>query len=255
MSRHEVSSTSLIDRAKEHGTKFVAGTLIAIGAIGLAGCANNAEAKPGPETTISAAPSESATPSPTPTETAPSKADLEAKIEALEIPAGLEPQQLGEAFIDLKNKWWNAGTEDPEALNKGLGDSLAKGMSLDEFVADVAKNNTAIYAPAMFGPDWESNPEARTAVDNMVKANESVLSNFMGTAYSHSGAIGYKAWSELTQASADASTTGSRILQVNWINKDNNKEATGGETLTSPGGSVIVDWKVSDGKEFVNYIH
>ena len=68
MSRHE-ASPNLIDRAKEHGKKFIAaGTLITIGALGLAGCASNAEAKPGPSVSSSAEASPSATPeAPSPT--------------------------------------------------------------------------------------------------------------------------------------------------------------------------------------------
>lgn len=249
MSRHE-ASPKLIDRAKEQGIKLLAGTVITLGAVGLAGCSNNAEAKPGPDVTISteapsATPSESATPSPT--ETAPGEADLEAKIEALEIPAGLEPQQLAEAFIEIKNKWWNAGTEDPQAL-KDRRDN--EGTSWAKLAPIIAQENKAIYAPALFGADWESNPEAVTAVERMVEANESVLSNFMATAYRGSGAVGYKAWSELTETSANASTTGSRILRVDYSNHDNGSENTVGTGAISPGGSVIVDWKVVDDKEY-----
>ena len=249
MSRHE-ASPNLIDRAKEHGTKLLAGTLIAIGAVGLAGCSNNAEAKPGPDVTIStdapsATPSESATPSPT--ETAPSEADLEAKIKALEIPAGLEPQQLGEAYIGIINKWWNAGTENPQELKDRIMNSSD---SLKDLASVIAKENEEIYAPALFGPGWEDNPEAVTAVERMVEANGSVLYNFMATAYRGSGAVGYKAWSELTETSANASTTGSRILRVDYSNHDNGSENTVGTGAISPGGSVIVDWKVVDGKEY-----
>lgn len=182
-----------------------------------------------------------------PTSTVPSQADLEAKIEALEIPAGLEPQQLAEAFIEIKNKWWNAGTEDPQVL-KDRRDN--EGTSWAKLAPIIAQENKAIYAPALFGADWESNPEAVTAVERMVEANESVLSNFMATAYRGSGAVGYKAWSELTETSANASTTGSRILRVDYSNHDNGSENTVGTGAISPGGSVIVDWKVVDDKEY-----
>ena len=74
MSRHE-ASPNLIDRAKEHGKKFIAaGTLITIGALGLAGCASNAEAKPSPSvTTSSEAPSPTSSPSSTASETSTPK--------------------------------------------------------------------------------------------------------------------------------------------------------------------------------------
>lgn len=77
MSRHEASSTSFIDRAKEHGTKFVAGTLIAIGAVGLAGCASNAEAQPSPTQSASAEASPSATPSKAPETPSPSATEVD----------------------------------------------------------------------------------------------------------------------------------------------------------------------------------
>ena len=75
MSRHEASPSRFIDRAKERGTKLIAaGTLITIGALGLAGCASNAEAKPSPSvTTSSEAPSPTSSPSSTASETSTPK--------------------------------------------------------------------------------------------------------------------------------------------------------------------------------------
>jgi len=188
---------------------------------------------------------------PAPSDPTPSKTPLGAQIEALEIPAGLEPQQLGEAYIELTNKWWNAGTEDPQAL-KGRRDK--EGTSWAKLAPVIAQENKVIYAPALFGADWESNPEAVTAVERMVKANESTLSNFMATAFRSSGAIGYKAWSELTGTSVYGVTVGERLLQLSWKDEDNNKESTGGEKLVPDGGSVVINWKTVSDKEYATSV-
>ncbi|MBT9607751.1 hypothetical protein [Microbacterium sp.] len=115
----------------------------------------------------------------------------------------------------------------------------------------IANENGTVYALAMFGPDWASNPEAKNAVDRMVEANQSVLYDLMATAYRGSGAVGCKAWSELTETSANASATGSRILRVNYSNHDNGNENAVGAGAVSSGGSVIVDWKVVGVREYV----
>lgn len=148
---------------------------------------------------------------------------------------------------DLHKQSLLAGTEDPQAL-KDRRDN--EGTSWAKVAPVIAQEDKAIYAPALLSADWESNPEAVTAVEVMVEANESVLSNFMATAYRGSGAVGYKAWPELTETSANASTTGSRILRVDYSNHDNVSESTVGAGAISPGGSVIVDWKVVDDKEY-----
>jgi hypothetical protein len=87
---------NFIDRAKEKGTKILAGTLIALGAIGLAGCANDAEAKPSPSASETVQPSEQptteapTTSSPeTPDPSEPAWFDL-ARLERPELPAELQ---------------------------------------------------------------------------------------------------------------------------------------------------------------------
>lgn len=186
-----------------------------------------------------------------PSDPTPSNIPLSAQIKALEIPAGLASQQLGEAYIDLTNKWLNAGTEDRAALKDRV---VNYSGSLEDLAKAIAQENKPIYAPALFGADWESNPEAVTAVDRMVKANEQVVLNFMSTAYRSSGAVGYKAWSELTEASAYGVTTDERILQLSWKDEDNNKEATGGDKLVPDGGSVVINWKTVGDKEYATSV-
>ena len=87
--------------------------LAAIGAlstIALTGGASNVDAKPGPgETSVTAEPTETAEPTPTPVETGPSATEIEARIQELQMPAGLSDEELAEAYIDRYIQWLNAG--------------------------------------------------------------------------------------------------------------------------------------------------
>jgi hypothetical protein len=88
MSRHEAPSSRFIDRAKERGTKLIAaGTLITIGALGLAGCASNAEAKPSPSVTVS---SEAPSAAPTSSSEQPTTSPSPSAGEMSTNPSGLK---------------------------------------------------------------------------------------------------------------------------------------------------------------------
>ena len=76
MSRHEAPS-KFMDRMKDSKSGLSVGSIILAGTLALSGCANNAEAKPGPSVSSSAEASPSATPTTTPEAPSPTASEVD----------------------------------------------------------------------------------------------------------------------------------------------------------------------------------
>ena len=139
----------------------------AIVAAALTGCAG-ANAKPSPTATLktSASPEASATPE-------------ALTVQSIEIPASLTPEQMGEALIDRLSSWELAGATDSNrklyiAEGQSTGDADAKSR-------EIANTNGAIYAEALFGTDWISDPKLATFVPNKEAGNAQAISKWFKT--------------------------------------------------------------------------
>lgn len=80
----------------------------------------------------------------------------ELTVEQLEIPTGLEVEQVGQTIIERLDSWQNAGTNDP-AVRQALRDArLTEGKTTGEFVTAKAEAYGAIFAAALYVDGWEA---------------------------------------------------------------------------------------------------
>ncbi len=74
-------------------------------------------------------------------------------VQSVEIPAGLSPVDTGKAFISRLSDWNMAGAT-PE--NR---DAWYAAGGTDAYALQIAAKNGAIYAEALFGKNWQSDPK------------------------------------------------------------------------------------------------
>ncbi len=86
--------------------------------------------------------------------TAPATSQAKAvTVQSVQIPTGLTPDQIGEAFIGRISDWDMAGAT-PE--NR---DAWYAAGGTDAYALQIAAKNGAIYAEALFGKNWQSDPK------------------------------------------------------------------------------------------------
>ncbi len=226
--------------------KIAAALAMGVGVAALAGCAPS-EAKP--DVTQSQAPSPEVTETaPTSEETSTPEVSIEEQIEALKIPTGLSNEDLAQAYIDLSNEWWTAGADDQ--LRE---DSLEANLSWDDFLPQVAAENAQIYAPALYGPDWQTNPAIQEVLSNKISANQNMLANFTYTAWSDDpeNKEAYDSWMEVAKVTEVTKSDSTRTLVITYSNHNNaEKNAVDDGTLV-PSEAVELVFTEVDGSEVV----
>lgn len=194
--------------------------VIAIGSItlALAGCTPNSdvEAKPTKSVTES-----SATPNEAEETQAPEgEENLEQLIGEHKIPAGLSDEEVSIAYIEATNEWRTSGSE--EML---LREAVEADMTLDEYLPIYAKENTAIFAPALFGDDYESNPDVALLVGVLEDMNWKFLLNHLRTNPEGNdnpeNIETYEVASDFSEVRKLNGTDTSRTLEITLSNTDN----------------------------------
>lgn len=229
--------------------------LAAIGAlssIALTGCASqNVSAEPGPSVSVSASEASTSTPS----ETAPSRAEIEAKIEKLEIPAGLDTVSLGGAIIDRLNQWANDGS------NQALYDrfmAAPSGTSIEDVSAEIAAGNREAYAVALFGEGYQGHPSVATYVNQSEGVNRDTVAAYGGTEWNDqaTNSEGYRSWRELLAPYAQliSEDGGVRKYVFDYDFHDNADKNIVDEGTLPKGGKLFVTVEAIDGHDIITDI-
>lgn len=103
-------------------------------------------------------------------------------VEQLEIPAGLETEQVGQLIIDRFDDWRNAGTNDVNVYTEWQ--DLPLDASTGDFVTAKAEEYGTIYADALYIDGWQNNHE--DLIDNYkfgLKVNANTLEINLKTSY------------------------------------------------------------------------
>lgn len=234
--------------------RIAAGLAIGVGVAALTGCAPGAESEPKPTQTQSV---EAETPpveaTPAPEQSTSPEVSLEEQIEALKIPAGLSNEELAEAYIDISNKWWVAGAE--EGLSK---DRVEANLTWDEFIPQIAVENTALYAPALYGPDWATNPNIQDVLMAKIDANVNLLTNYTATAWNTENPENkeaYTSWMDVEKVTLVTEDENSRTLVITYNNYDNAEQNAVTDGALMKSGAVEIVFTEVDGKEVVTSSH
>lgn len=99
----------------------------------------------------------------------------ELTAEQLEIPAGLETEQLGQLIIDRFDSWQNAGTNDPAIYSEWRAAGV-NNVSTGDFVTAKAEEFAAVYRPALYVEgyvydDFDVEVNANTLELNLLTSN------------------------------------------------------------------------------------
>lgn len=214
----------------------IAGAAIAAGAIMGIGALNEKPKKDDHASSASAAPSKTPEASTPPTPEA-------LTVQSLEIPAGLTPEELGTTLIDRLSSWDMAGAT-AENRDGYLKAGAATGDSFG-YATQLAQQNGAIYAEALFGPDWQSVPTLATYVPNKEKANAGLIELWFATSagISRLDPEPFKS-SDTVDSVTVVSQSGGAITERIATTAHNNSSANRADTL-APGTAAL------DGEKFV----
>ena len=164
---------NIIRRLAIAGISTLAGAAVVVGTVMAVESNNhNGPIKDQPVATGEATPGNSEKPSPSAT---PETDPTEQLIASHEIKAGQAPEALSQNVLSELSAWEVAGsdtiTQDLLAEVKKTGDGSDEAVSafLDKYTAKQA----AIFGPALFGPDYASNPD----VKNIIAINKATLHN------------------------------------------------------------------------------
>lgn len=232
---------------------LAAGAAFGVGAV-------NEALKPKPVATAPADPSEAPSANPTPeSSSSANQAENESKnaekIKSLEIKAGLTPNLLGTSIIDVLNKWSNEGC-DGTAKKKLIDDAPAT-ESMEDTAKRVATENSAPYAIALFGENYEENNGVKGYVNQSIASNADVLAAYGSTAYNaeHPGEP-YKYWTTLSGDVTDlgiGDVSGSKRIAIAYDNHDNSDKNIVTSNMPK-GGLLTVDYIEIDGHVVVTKI-
>lgn len=108
-------------------------------------------------------------------------------IPAVEVPTlsvaeyESQPAELIRAFVEKDLQAWanaSANAETVQAINA----RLAQGEDLASVCADIAHDNTAAFAPALFGENYANVPSIVASVDTFTEVNAETLESYYKTA-------------------------------------------------------------------------
>lgn len=156
------------------GAGLVLLTGVGAAAWGISSAANAPKNTPEPDDHAS-----SATSSPTPeASAAPAsvEGDPSITIKSLELSGELSQEQLAQKTIDDLSKWRMAGAN--EDAYKG---AEASDLNSYDYSTTIALKNQAIFAPAIFGANWASNPATKNTVDGFTKSNAQDITLWLAT--------------------------------------------------------------------------
>lgn len=203
----------------------VAGAAIAAGAI-IGIHAGEAPKKSDHDTSASADPTQTpeATPSPTPEALT---------VQSAEIPAGLSPEQLGTTFVSRLSDWDMAGAT---PANRDAWLNTNGNAAGDAFATQLAAKNGSIYAEALFGTDWESEPSLATFVPNQEKNNADIIALWFKTSAGASALdkVPFRDWITVDSVSVISQSNGTLSERITVTDNNNAGQSNRAETL-APG--------------------
>lgn len=229
-----------------------AGVALAVGAVlGLNKMNEAPEAVP-----TAAAPADPSEAAPTPEATITPEA-VPVTVESLEIPAGLDAETLGKTLVgDRFSAWANAGASAELRM-----DRLEANQSWDAFLPTVVEQNKAVFAEALFVPGWQQDDKLVSFVDGSGRANLSILSAYVGTAWNSdevpANKEGYRQWEEVqsvTEVPDADPNDNTRTLDVTVVTKDNAKNNTVTSPLNGSATTYTVTVEQIDGKEKISKV-
>lgn len=167
MSLRQTSIESSLDTKERAKKKRISPYIaLALAAGALTGCAANAQAE-------SPAPSVSSTEAPAPSASPIEIAPVVAPIEVEPLSAELSPQELVEGTMEMFDEWAVSGAK-PDQIKATMADNTASNLGIAYFDMRTAET-AAVYAEAIYGPNWENDSHIAEAVATLTETNRIIL--------------------------------------------------------------------------------
>lgn len=199
-----------------------AGALAATLAVGL-GSGNKSQGEQPPKGTETSAPATPNTDKSNSTENGaevnPGAAEL--TVESLQFDPNATPEEWAKQYGEGLGKWRMAGANEETGKR-----SLDSSLTVNQFAAQEAEHNAALFAEAYYGPDWESDPDLSYAVDFDSKQNAASILDYFTTSKDKTR---YK-WTETVNSTTVLSTNGNEtIVEIVSTATNNSADNRAGE--------------------------
>lgn len=169
--------------------------------------------------------------------------------QALEIKAGQSPEELAKSYIDLSNKWTNAGCDEETSKESDSQTSI----TLEEFSQKKATELATPYIVALFGPEYQSNPTAMKFLANGIKTNADVMKLYiMADPASNKDVKAHYKQSENFDAMVSSSQEGDTTTVIFDMHFENNSRDAPGVITETPSGQkarLTIQFKEVNGVE------
>ena len=198
------------------------GALLAGGAFGLGLAANSGEkpAEAPANTSEPVDPVEPVEPAPVEEPTTPEVDTI--SVEALEIPAGLNAEELAKVIVEDRFTDWDNASATQNLFNKVIEEN----KSWNELLPEIAAQNRDIFAESLYVSGWEQDPELAQNVEAKAESNLAVLGNYVQTAFKTDGPAveAYYIDTVVKSASESSGENGERILTIDVGQTDNREQ-------------------------------
>lgn len=217
-----------------------AGLAILIGSIIGVEASNNNGTHPSKTVESSAPVNPSESPAPKPSNTV--EVQPGANIAQHEIKANQDPQALSQNILEEISNWEMAGSD---TVSKDLDDQIRKTAdgsdeAISKFLDEYTAKQAEIFAPALFGADYKSDPTIQKIVADAIAINKATLWNLTITEKETTPYSRSMQFTSLVDSSATS-------LTINFAEKDN--AGQGNRITDSVNGSVgrlTVNYEVQD---------
>ncbi len=222
----------------------VAGLAVAAGAV-FGGIVLNQAPKTEPIASAPSDPTETAPPTPEAT----NSPEQELTVEALQVPAGLSAEALGEMVVgDRFTAWANAGADDNLRLR-----AREANVGWPAFLPEVADENAAIFAEALYIDGWEQDPNLVKDVNGAKEINRATLDSYKSTAWNRDehpeNVEPYRYWMNVVEVAQLSASGDERTLEVALRDHDNSDKNMIESQLSDHTFIYTIRFKAVDGFE------
>lgn len=179
----------------------------------------------------------------------------------LEIPAGLNTEDLGKAFVDRLNTWMNAGSNIQEINDESL-EAFSDNVPTSDFVTAKAKEFAPYFTDSLLVSDWQDRPDLVNLQDALSRLNAHNLELNLKTNSTNSDDVEPWLYTSTFEAARELSSSdGVRVVEIDIIDSNNADKNRVGEAfaqdeavITIPKSMWTLTFTVEDGIEKISAV-
>ena len=147
-------------------------------------------------------------------------------VESIELDPNATPEEWAADYITKIGEWNMAGANQDTADR-----SLDSSLTINEFAEAEAEKNATIYAEALYGPNWESNPNITLAVTNDTVRNTAYILDYMASLKDE---VRFEAAQVVNSATLVSTEGDTSVVNVEYVTTNNAAENSASDEEVSP---------------------